>query len=212
MPRARELAMVLTIATLTLPLSGCWIYSVYGLAEDDEAKLYDARLVGNWEAGGECRLAIEYAPERSEYRITASATGENCPSPKGLIRYSVALIEIEGVRYLDVQSQGIEGLAIPAHSFFVVDVGDDGFSIAALSAGLFETAVGDRTLAGWTERYAVVTTANSKQLRNFISEIQRHGDFVEKTDEGEFRFTFKKLAAGVPAVHPENEFKENKCQ
>jgi hypothetical protein len=177
MPLPRYAVALLVVSCLLL-LQGCWVYSVYPLAESDADLLFDKALPGNWmqeEAG--CLITISRLAEERGYRLTYIAPnerkGEGCLLDAGkAATFQAGLVEIGQNRFLDLfpVDRTLDHHALQVHSFYRVSVDVRSLSLTPMNADWLKEQIRSNAVpvAARQENDDLILSSSTRDLRTFL--------------------------------------------
>ncbi|HEY6339454.1 MAG TPA: hypothetical protein VIW68_13250 [Candidatus Sulfotelmatobacter sp.] len=178
---SRRFAAILPVFATLLALSGCWVYSVNPLYEDNLPKpdpdlVFDASLVGSWgHMDDSCLWILTVGGGGAPYGMTMTpSTG--CKSDEKTTKYAGHLVKLGNHRFLDFSPESGEvcDLCLPLHSFFLVSQENDSLALIPIDVQWLSQAINQRKvgLAHLPSKNstddAVVLTATSEALKEFV--------------------------------------------
>ena len=171
----RAVVLFLLFAWL-LPLSGCWVFSVYPLASPDDELIFDKFLAGNWwNQQNRCSVSFARLPDERTYHvqyITGKDASEGCWLDKGAsASFQGTVVELGGARFLDVLPADLplQNHMVLAHSFYRLKVDVNSLSLTPMNYNFVEGLMKQEKLRGVQRSDEVmVLTANTRELREFV--------------------------------------------
>jgi len=172
-------AKVVSAALCVWLLAGCWVYSVYPLADKNDDLVFDKALLGNWSQPSGCSLTFSRFFEEKTYRVVyASPSSRNgdCLLDAGkTAAFEGRLVEIGGVRFLDAIPADREAMhhQIVVHSFYKLKLQGDDLTLSPLDINWLRAQMNQGTLS-LTMRddgdAGVVLTSPTDKLRDFLTD------------------------------------------
>jgi hypothetical protein len=185
-----------------LSLTGCWVYSVQPLYEEnatppDPDLTFDQSLLGSWiQTEKECAWNLTISGDRRSYELNM-APGPECKSEDKPSRYEGHLLKLGGMEVIDVtpESGDVCDLCLPLHSFLLVMLQNDTLTFVPIDHGWLVQAMKDNKvhmaeLARRGPYEPVVLTSSSKQLKQFVNRYV--GDKSAFNSEAEHGLTYKR--------------------
>lgn len=172
----RRAVVLCALLAVLLPLSGCWVFSVYPLAGPDDELVFDKLLAGNWwNAQNKCTIAFTRLPDERIYHVvymTAKDASEGCWLGSGeTASFEGKVVEIGGARFLDVVPTDVplRPHMVLAHSFYRLKFDVNTLSLTPLHYERVEGLMQEEKLRGVMRNDNImVLTANTKELREFF--------------------------------------------
>jgi hypothetical protein len=188
-----------------LSLTGCWVYSVQPLYEENGAHpdpdlTFDQNLVGSWvQINTQCSWTLTVSGDRQSH-VLNMAPGPECKSEDKPTRYEGHLLKLGSSEVIDVtpQSTDVCDLCLPLHSFLLVMLQNDSLTFVPMDHDWLVQQVKDGKvslpeLARHGSSDAVVLTSSSKQLKEFVSKYV--SDKSAFNSEGDNELAFKRQQA-----------------
>lgn len=195
----RRAVVLCALLAVLLPLSGCWVFSVYPLAASDDDLIFDKLLAGNWwNAQNRCSISFARLPEEKAYHvvyITGKDAGEACWLDKGQsASFEGKVVEIGGARFLDVVPADLplQNHMILTHSFFRLKVDVNSLMLTPMHYQTLEGVMQQEKLRGVTRSDNImVLTANTKELCEFIRQNATSEDVWSTAQKLDFQRRFE---------------------
>ena len=196
MARALRRAVVLiVVAAVLIPLSGCWVFSVYPLAGPTDDLVFDKLLAGNWwSAQNKCTVSFTRLPDERAYHvayITAKDASEGCWLGQGeTASFEGKVVELGGARFLDIVPTDLplRNHMVLAHSFYRVKFDVNSLTITPMNYQMVEGLMQEEKLRGVQRSDNTMTlTANTKELREFIRQNATNQDVWNDGGKLEFQ-------------------------
>jgi len=176
-PRCAKLALAIAACAL---LCGCWVYSVYPLAEGDELLVVDKSLIGTWwqpEAG--CSLTLSRFFEEKVYRVVYAAppnkAGGGCLIDSGRsAAFEGRLVKLNSYQFLDLYPADREtqhhDLAL--HSIYKVTRLGDRLTLVPFDYEWMKTQWSENKLSAPAKEgdNSLVLTLDTEALQRFVSD------------------------------------------
>lgn len=180
-----------------LGLTGCWIYSVQPLYEENAAHpdpdlTFDRNLVGSWgQINTECSWTLTVSGDRQSYELNMTP-GADCKGEDKPTHYEGHLLKLGSSEVIDVtpQSADVCDLCLPLHSFLLVMLQNDSLTFVPMDHDWLVQQTKDGKvnlpeLARHGSSDAVVLTSPSKQLKEFVSKyVSDKSAFNSEGDNG----------------------------
>jgi hypothetical protein len=194
----RRAVIVCVLAALMVPLSGCWVFSVYPLASSDDELVFDKLLAGNWwNQQNRCSVSFSRFPDERTYRVvytTGKDASESCWLDKGSsASFQGTVVELGGARFLDVLPADLplQNHMVLAHSFYRLKVDVNSLSLTPMNYNFLEGLMKQEKLRGVQRSDEVMAlTANTKELREFIRQNATSEDLWDTTRKLDFQRRF----------------------
>ena len=194
----RRVVVLCTLLAALLPLSGCWVFSVYPLAAPTDDLVYDRLLVGNWwHAQNKCSVTITRLPDDRVYHVvyvTAKDAGGACWLGEGQSASLTGIVvELGGMRFLDVTpaEMPLQNHMALTHSFYRLKVDLNSLTITPLQHEALRSLVAEDKLRGIARSdEMLVLTSDTKELRDFMRQNASNQDVWNDGAKLEFQRKF----------------------
>lgn len=167
-----------------LVLSGCWVSSVNGLAEEgrfqtDPDVVIDKNLAGTWQkTSNHCTTTLTVTIKDRNYSLEASGSGGGCDEGKNN-RYRAQLIKLDNRFFLDVfpRPDDVCEMCLPVHWIFLLTVDQEFMSLSPIDSEWLKKALEQKTVRLTTmQGNPDLLTASSSELKAFC---RRYADDKE---------------------------------
>jgi hypothetical protein len=172
---SRIAAAILAFAGL-LVLSGCWVYSINSLYEDNLAKpdpdlFFDQVLLGSWGIENDCPWVLTIAANQQVYDLTW-APSPQCKNEGKTSKYEGHLVKLDNHVFLDATPEQDEvcEACLPLRSFFLVRVERNSLALTPINYEWLKESVEQKTvtLENLPDRPPEILVASSKELKAFM--------------------------------------------
>ena len=172
----RRVVVLCALLAALLPLSGCWVFSIYPLAGPTDDLVFDKFLAGNWwNAQNRCSVSFSRLPDERLYHIVY-ITGKDATDACWLgqaesATFTGVVVDLGGARFLDVTPADIplHNHMVLAHSFYRLKVDINSLSLVPMNYQTIEGMMEQEKLRGVARSDNVMAlTANTKELREFF--------------------------------------------
>ena len=194
----RRVVVCAVVAAVLIPLSGCWVFSVYPLAGPTDDLVFDRFLTGSWwNAQNKCTVSFTRVPDERAYRvvyITAKDSSEGCWLGQGeTASFEGKVVELGGARFLDVVPADVplRYHMVLAHSFYRIKFDVNSLTITPMNYQAMEALMQGEKLRGVARSDNImVVTADTKELRELVRQNAVNPDMWNEGGKLEFQRRF----------------------
>ena len=195
----RRAVVLFVVLALLIPLTGCWVYSIYPLASSDDDLIFDRLLAGNWwSQQNHCAVSFTRFPDEKFYRvvyITAKDSSEGCWLGQGAsASFTGTVVELGGARFLDVvpTDMPLQNHMTLTHSFYKLRVDVNSLTLTPMNHETIKSLVAENKLQGASRAdEMVVLTSSTKELREFMRQNATSSDVWNLSGRIDFQRRFE---------------------
>ncbi len=196
MQRWRAVMVASALAVLLL-LPGCWVYSVYPLAESEQDLIFDKQLVGTWvQPDDGCSLTITRFFNESAYHVVYAAPGGKTENgclvePGNTAVFKGGLVDIGGRRYLDLFPIDRHDIhhTTRLHSFYKLKVEAGSLALTPMNVAWLDEQLHSNSLpvAAMRNESGIILSAPTRELRAFLQNYGERDEVFTPDTRVQFR-------------------------
>lgn len=150
---AGRAVQALFLCVFLVLLSGCWVFSINPLYEENSTKdpdlTFDERLIGSWGRMDDgCMWTLTIKAEQQVYELTSMPAPE-CKNDEKAARYEGHLVKLNAHYFLDVapRHEDVCDLCIPVRSILLVQLDGRSLAFAPIDYNWLKKAIESKTVS-----------------------------------------------------------------